>query len=314
MQEITLGRSSLKTSRLAYGTWRIAGSWDPAAVTAKARNTGVQTLIAAYESGFTLFDLADIYCGGVSEEIMGQTLRRVSGMRARVVLSTKCGIRAANDSEKGAPYRYDFSAAHIIDACEHSLGRLGVEHVDLFQLHRPDYLMDPQEVARAFAALESSGKVRHFGVSNFRPSQVTLLQSALKAPLLVNQVEISLAKLDCLEDGTLDQCLTEGMTPMAWSPLGGGHLGEGVRKVLPSQENYRIGGVKRQLDILAREMGTSRWLVALAWLLKHPAGIVPIIGTTRTDRIHELAAVEDIQLMREQWYQLLTSARRQDLP
>ncbi len=314
MQEITLGPSGLKTSRLAYGTWRIAGSPETQGASAKDRERAIGRIVAAYESGYTLFDLADIYAGGVSEEVMGQTLRRVKGMRARVVLATKCGIRAANRPEKGDPYRYDLSAQHITEACEHSLRRLGVDCIDLLMLHRPDFLMDPHEVAGAFSALQAAGKARHFGVSNFRPSQVALLQGAVRTPLAVHQIEISLAHLDRLEDGSLDQCMAGHITPMAWSPLAGGHLGEGARKVLPAQEKYAVGGVKRWLDRIARELGRSRWLVALAWLLKHPAGIVPVIGTTRTDRIHEYAAVDEIRLTREQWYQLITSARRQDLP
>jgi predicted oxidoreductase len=174
--------------------------------------------------------------------------------------------------------------------------------------------MDPDEIAKAFAKLKKAGKVKHFGVSNFKPSQVAALQSALKQPLLVNQVEISLSQLEPFEDGTLDQCLAENITPMAWSPLGGGHLGDGAKEVLPSQEGYRTGKIRRALDKLAREFGVSRGAIALAWLLQHPAGIVPVVGTTQPERIKELTAADAIEMTREQWYSLFTAARKTDLP
>jgi len=314
MQQTTLGKSTLKVSQLSYGCWRIAGTWNSNRVTPQARKEGARRVIAAYEAGFTFFDLADIYCDGVAEEIFGEALRKSKSLRRTAVIATKCGIRPANIPSAGAPYRYDFSTEYITKSCDDSLKRLGVDCIDLFLLHRPDYLMDPSHVAKAFTRLKKAGKVKHFGVSNFKPSQIATLQRALKQPLLVNQVEISLSQLEPLEDGTLDQCLTESITPMAWSPLGGGHLGDGAKEVLPSQEGYRTGKIRRALDKLAREFGVSRGAVALAWLLRHPAGIVPVIGTNRIERIKELTAADAIQLTREQWYSLFTTARKNDLP
>tara|TARA_B100000029_G_scaffold186451_1_gene183810 strand:+ start:866 stop:1888 length:1023 start_codon:yes stop_codon:yes gene_type:complete len=313
MQTVPLGNSTLKATRLAYGCWRVAGTWERERVTPQARASGVQAIITAHEAGYKFFDLADIYCDGVSEEIFGQARRKVRALQRSAVIATKCGIRPPNSPE-GAPYRYDFSANHIIKSCDASLKRLGAERIDIYQLHRPDYLMDPDEVAKAFTKLKKAGKVKHFGVSNFSPSQVVLLQSALKQKLLVNQVEISLSQLGPLEDGTLDQCLAEKITPMAWSPLGGGHLGDGARQVLPSQEGYRAGKIRRALDKLAREHGVSRGAIALAWLLRHPARIIPIVGTTKPARIQELAQADNIELTREQWYALFTAARKTDLP
>jgi predicted oxidoreductase len=314
MQKTQLGNSTLKVSRLAYGCWRIAGTWDRSHVKPPGRAGGIQALINAHESGFTFFDLADIYCDGVSEEIFGEARRKIKGLRRSAVVSTKCGIRPPNTPNPGSPYRYDFSADYIIRSCDASLQRLGMDCIDVYQLHRPDYLMEPAEVAKAFTKLKKAGKVKHFGVSNFRPAQITLLQSALKQPLLVNQVEISLSQLAPLEDGILDQCMAEKMTPMAWSPLGGGHLGDGAKQVLPSQEGYRAGKIRRALDKLARDFGVSRGAVALAWLLRHPAGIIPIIGSIRPAHIKELALADTIKLTREQWYTLYTAARKTDLP
>ena len=311
MKEVRIGKSTLRVSRLAFGCWRIAGTWEARKVNAKARESGLKAILAAYETGYTLFDLADIYCEGISEELFGLALKQSKSLKKSAVIATKCGIRIP---EAGETYRYDLSANYIIQSCENSLQRLGVDCLDIYQLHRPDWLMDPNEVAKAFAKLKKAGKVRHFGISNFKPSQVSLLQSALKDSLVVNQIEISLLQLASFEDGTLDQCQQHKITPMAWSPLAGGYLGDGKSNVLPSQEKYKPIKIRRRLDTLARELGTSRSAIALAWLLKHPSGIIPIIGTTKPSRIRELAEADQIELSHEQWYTLLTSALKEDLP
>jgi predicted oxidoreductase len=308
MKTIPLGKSSLHASRLAFGCWRIAETEEMGATVGRA------AILAAFDAGFTLFDHADIYCDGRAESAFGAVLRELPAMRERVVIATKCGIRKAGEPSAAAPFRYDFSAGHIIRSCEGSLHRLGVETIDLYQLHRPDWLMNPDEVAAAFAELRDQGKVRAFGASNFRPSQVAALQRACPAPLAVNQVEISLACLDCFEDGTLDQCLAECITPLAWSPLGGGLLADGARNLLPWQEKYRVEGFLNTLDVEAGAHGTTRGNVALAWLLKHPAGIVPIVGSTRPEKIREAADAAEIELTREAWYRLLEAARGEKLP
>ena len=314
MQTIPLGVSSLSSSRLAYGCWRVAGSWNPAEVTAQGRAEGTRAILAAFEAGFTLFDTADIYCHGESERILGESLKAASGMRDRVVIATKGGIRPAGDPTADAPSRYDFSAPHIIGACERSLKRLGIETIDLYMLHRPDYLADPEEIARAFSELKAGGKVRWFGVSNFRPMLVTALQAACLMPLVVHQIEISLARLDAFTDGTLDQCLIERITPMAWSPLAAGLLGAGAKRLLPAQESYRPEKFLPALDAVAKARGASRTTVALAWLLNHPSEILPVIGSTNPERIRQAATAVDLRLTREEWYRLLIAARGEPLP
>jgi predicted oxidoreductase len=250
----------------------------------------------------------------MAEQIFGQVLKSVPGMRERVLIATKCGIRKPGEPAADSPVRYDFSAEHILRSCEQSLKRLGVDRIDLYQLHRPDYLMDPTEVAGAFSKLKQEGKVREFGVSNFHPSQLTALQSACPMPLIVNQVEISLANLSSLENGILDQCLTSQITPLAWSPLAGGQLGSGARRLLPSQERYRPAPIVAELDIVAKRKKLSRSAIALAWLLKHPAGIVPILGSTNPETIRDAANAAEIDLTREEWYRLLEAARGERLP
>ena len=314
MQTIRLGISSLASSRLAYGCWRSAGSWNPAEVTPESQAIGRRGIIAAYEAGYTLFDNADIYCRGVCEQILGRVLREVSGLRERVLIATKCGIRFGGDPLPDSPQRYDFSGEYIVSACEQSLKRLDLETIDLYMLHRPDYLADAHEIAGAFAQLQEAGKVRCFGVSNFRPTLVTALQAACPMPLIVNQVEISLAKLDCLADGTLDQCLTAQITPLAWSPLGGGLLGDGAKSILPSLQGFQPAGIVKALEEIAKARGVSRTVVALAWLLKHPSRMIPILGSTDPQRIRDATRAAELDLTREEWYRLLLAARGAPLP
>jgi predicted oxidoreductase len=314
MQNIPIGVSLLRASRLAYGCWRVAGTWNPDEVTDASRAAGRRAIIAAYEAGYTLFDTADIYCHGESERILGDLLKEVSGMRDRVVILTKGGIRPAGDPQPDSPGRYDFSSTHLINACERSLQRLGIETIDIYMLHRPDLLAAPEEVAQAFSQLKTAGKVRCFGISNFRPITVIAFQAACPMPLVAHQVEISLAKLDAFTDGTLDQCQVERMTPMAWSPLAGGLIGDGATRLLPSQKGYRTDGYLPTLEAIAHARGVTRTTVALAWLLKHPARIMPVIGTTNPDRIREAAKAADLELTREEWYRLFIAARGEPMP
>jgi predicted oxidoreductase len=304
----------MNSSRLAYGCWRLAGTWNPAEITTEGRAAGRRAAIAAFETGYTLFDNADIYCRGEAEQILGQVLKEVPGMRERVQILTKCGVRPPNFPRPGSIHCWDFSADHIVSSCEGSLKRLGVDAIDIFMLHRPDYLADPEEIAKAFVQLRDAGKARWFGISNFRPSLVTALQVACPMPLIVHQVEISLAKLDPFTDGTLDQCLVEKITPMAWSPLAAGLIGDGAKRLLTAQQSYRPERFVPILDELAKEHGVKRTVVALAWLLKHPARIIPIIGSTNPDHIREAAKATELELTREEWYRLFTAARGEPLP
>ncbi len=191
-----------------------------------------------------------------------------------------------------------------------------METIDLYQLHRPDYLMDPAAVAGAFDALQSQGKVRFFGVSNFSPSQLTALQSACRQPLVVNQVEIHLGRLDVFSDGTLDQCLAQHVTPLAWSPLGGGLVTpEGNNNYgTPKKPREAVLPLVELLQRTARNYGATPAQVALAWLLKHPSGIVPIVGSVTPERIVEATRADETDLSREDWYRLLVGARGEPLP
>lgn len=313
MEKLKLGSSPLESSRIAYGCWRIAGSGDTKTDLLTARNA----VLAAFEAGITFFDLADIYCHGRAESAFGQLLHENHSLRKKITIGTKCGIRFADDPP-GAPYRYDSTAEHIMRSCDGSLRRLGIDRIDVYMLHRPDWLMEIDEVVKACQKLEKQGKVRDFGVSNFTPAQVELLGKSLQKtadlPIVVQQVELSLLKLDAFTDGTLDQCQMLNITPLAWSPLGGGHLADGPVNVLTSQAGYQAAAVVAELDSIAAARGSTRAAIALAWLLRHPAGIVPIIGSTNPERIKAAATAAQIELTREEWYQLLTAAMGGALP
>jgi predicted oxidoreductase len=314
MQTVQLGRSSLSCSRLAYGCWRITGNPEGGKTSPEAEANARKTVIAAYECGYTIFDLADIYSEGASEAIFGRALKEASGMRQRVLIATKCGIRKKGDPNPDSPYRYDFSADHVVRSCEQSLKRMGVETIDLYQLHRPDFLGDPQEVAEAFSKLKKSGKVREFGVSNFRPSLVAAFQKACPMPLIAHQSEISLARLDCLHDGTLDQCLAEQITPMAWAPLAAGRLADTGPIDLQAPDHAHRIHIRETLDLVARERGVTRSVAALAWLMKHPSKIIPVIGTTNPERIRDAINATEIELTRDEWYRLMEAACGERLP
>ena len=297
----TLGSSNLAPTRIAYGCWRLAGSEGGPRV---EREDGKRAVRAAIEAGINFFDHADIYGRSECEQIFGDALRDLPGVRETLILATKCGIRPPWD---GRQHCYDSSRTHIVASVEDSLRRLGVDYVDLLMIHRPDYLGDPAEIAGAFEHLRTQGKARWFGVSNFRPSQVTALQSAMDAPLIVNQVEVSLGTLACLDDGTLDQCLSSKMTPLAWSPLAKGRL-------LGAPQNEIDAALFPVLDATATRHGVTRSAIAIAWLLRHPARMVPIVGTVNPVHLKEALAADRVTLSREEWYELLIAARGTKLP
>ncbi|MEO1246770.1 MAG: aldo/keto reductase [Pseudomonadota bacterium] len=296
MQTIPLGNSDTEVSRLVYGCMRLVGDGS-----AGQRARGKRAILAAVDAGYTIFDHADIYAGGECESLFGEVLAESPALRDQLFIVSKCGIRFAGDPDEDAPQRYDFSRAHIVRSVEASLSRLRIERLDLLLLHRPDYLFDAREVAATLVELEMSGKVRRFGVSNFSPSQVLLLNAACELPIEVNQLEINLHRTAALTDGTLDQCQRLGMTPQAWSPLAGAVPGVGGKR-FSADDTARI---RAELLRQAKRYGVEDWLIALAWLLRHPARIAPVVGTTTPERIHMAVKALDVDYSREDWYRLL---------
>jgi predicted oxidoreductase len=317
MKTIPLGTTDLQVTRLCYGAMRISGSWDRDKVDAAAIEKGIKSLESAVEAGYNFIDHADIYGDTTCEMIHGLALKKHPEWREQLVVATKCGIRF-EDEPPGTPHRYDFSSEHIRWSIDESLKRLQLDRVDLYQLHRPDYLADPDEIAQALINIHKAGKVRYFGVSNFKPSLVNALQAALPFPLVSNQVAISLLRMDTFEDGTLDQCLEKKMTPLAWSPLAGGQLGMAFdeKAPLPPDDNPKAAIIMRLRPLLAtiaKEYGVSPLAVVLAWLMRHPSKIIPIIGTVRPEAIKASVEADTFTLDRDNWYRILRVSRGQKL-
>jgi predicted oxidoreductase len=317
MKTQALGATDLQVTRLCYGAMRIAGGWDKEKVDAATIERGIRSLESAVEAGYTFIDHADIYGDTMCETIHGLALGRHPDWRDKLVVATKCGIRF-EDEPPGTPHRYDFSGEHIRWSIDESLRRLKLERIDLYQLHRPDWLADPEDIAAALVDLHAAGKVRYFGVSNFRPSLVDAVQSALPFPLVSNQVEIHFLRLACFEDGTLDQCLARKMTPLAWSPLAAGRLAAAIDEKAPQPKSEAdVAAVARLRPVLAdvaQAYGATPLAVLLAWQMRHPSGIIPIYGSTRPEAIKEATKADSITLDRESWYRILRAARGQKLP
>ena len=292
---------SVRLSRLVFGTMRL-GAWGAGLdITAQ-----LSLIEAAADLGLTTIDLADIYGGYTTEQEVGRALALDPSLRSRLQLVSKCGIRMVSDARPHHRIKhYDASRSHIIDSVENSLRALRTDHLDLLLIHRPDVLLDPDEVAEAFSTLQQAGKVRSFGVSNFTPSQFTLLHS--RFPLLTNQVEASLLHLPPFEDGTLDQCLQLKLPPMIWSPFAGGDL-------FTSGASPRIERIRSTALGLTEHYKCTEDQLYLAWLLHHPAKMLPVIGTTRLDRVQRAAKALDLQLTREHWYELWTASTGQEVP
>lgn len=317
MRTTPFGQSDLLSTRLIYGCMRIPGTWDVDKIDDTRRREAFAALDAAVGAGYNHFDHADIYAHGECETIFGGYLRANPGLRDRIIITTKCGIRwmgdpPSQDQTRAAPHRYDFSAEWIESSCEGSLRRLGIDTIDVYLLHRPDLLMDPHEIAAAFDRLHAAGKVRHFGVSNFTPSQTSLLQAALDRPLVCNQIEVHPLRLSPFEDGTLDDLYKRGITPTSWSPVAGGRLFQDGGGDAPDDQHHTA--LLGALDVEAADQGVSRAAILMAWLLKHPSGILPIVGSRNPGRIRDAVAGESIDLSREAWYRILLAARGKPLP
>jgi predicted oxidoreductase len=319
-----IANTDLDVSRLAYGCMQLGGTWDRKPLGEGDTARAERLVHTALEQGINLFDHADIYTYGKSEAVFGEVLRRQPGLRGQIVLQTKCGIRFPDDPQAGDPGRYDFSYEHILRAVAGSLRRLQTDHVDLLLLHRPDALVEPDEVARAFDELERAGQVRYFGVSNHTPGQIELLRRSVRQPLVVNQVELSLLHAPLINDGvvanqapgayqaaagTLDYCRLHDITVQAWGAVANGRLIDP-----PARAEPRVRAAAKAVADLAKAKGTSREAIALAWLLRHPAGIQPLVGTTQPARISASCQADAVTLSREEWYRLFAAARGAAMP
>jgi aryl-alcohol dehydrogenase-like predicted oxidoreductase len=303
-----LGNTDIEVGAIAFGCWRFAGT-DVA--TARAR------IEAALDAGMTLIDTADVYgldnnCPwGAAEYLLGQVFAEAPELRDRMVLATKGGIHLGPDHQgrAGLGVPYESGGEWITHACDASLRRLNTDVIDLYQIHRPDLLAHPADVAATLTSLVESGKVRHIGVSNYSGSQLAALMAHLEIPLVSVQPEFSIAHYAPIDDGVLDLAMTHNLTPLAWSPLAGGRLINSTARG-GSASDPRLAAIHEAMDDIARTHSTDRTGVALGFVLAHPSGAIPIIGTGNVDRITASAAAAEIKLNKAECYRLLAAAGR----
>ena len=300
MKYIKIANSDINASEISLGCMRISNM----------PNQEISTLIhTALDEGINFFDHADVYGDGKSEEKFSEALYMNPGLREKVILQTKCGIR--KDS-------FDFSKEHILEAVDGSLKRLRTDYVDVLLLHRPDALVEPEEVAEAFTILENSGKVKHFGVSNQNPMQIALLKRYVPFPLIANQLQFSIAHSAMIRSGIhvnmqtddavdrdgsiLDYCRLHDITIQAWSPFQHGFFAG------PFLENLQYAELNARMQHIADIKGVTKTAIAIAWILRHPAGIQPIVGTMNIIHLKDICEAPDAELTRKEWYEIYTAA------
>lgn len=292
---------TLTMDRIVHGHWRLL-DWKFSPEELLNFIEGVADL------GIRTIDTADIYGGFSCEEAFGEALKRKKGLREQLTIVTKCGIVfPCAQRPQYTSHHYDQTKAHIVESAEQSLRNFGTDYLDLLLIHRPSPFMDPEEVAEAFLELHQAGKVRNFGVSNFKPSQVALLSSALKMPLVTNQVEISPLQLSVFEDGTMDDAMTRKMPVMAWSPLAGGDIF--------SHTSERVDQVRKTLLAVGERFNENRIdTLVYAFLLSHPGKILPIVGSGRLDRIKNALDALPLRFTAEEWLAVYKASMGKNLP
>lgn len=299
MKYINIGGSGIHGSAVQLGCMRIANM---------ERNDVTQLIETAFDSGINMFDHADIYGKGKSEEVFADAFKQTSLKREQIILQSKCGIR---------PGFFDFSKQHILSSVDQILTRLQTDYLDILLLHRPDALMEPEEVAEAFHQLQAAGKVRQFGVSNQHPGQMELLNRALSVKLVANQLQLSVTNTGMIDAGlnvnmtnnesvhhdgqVLDYCRLHHITIQAWSPLQYGFF-EGT--FIGNEQYPELNEV---LNRIANEQQVTAEAIAVAWIMRHPAQMQVVIGTTKQQRVRDMAQAAHVQLSREQWYEIYRS-------
>lgn len=301
MKKIMLGKSGLQVPNIAVGCMRINGV---------DKNEAVAFIDKSLELGANFFDHADIYGAGTCEEIFADAFDMSPRKRETIILQSKCGIKPG--------VMFDFSKEHILNSVDGILSRLRTEYLDILLLHRPDALVEPEEVAEAFDQLEKSGKVRYFGVSNQKPMQIQLLQKHVKQPLVANQLQLSITNANMISNGLevnmltdkavdrdgsiLDFCRLHDITIQPWSPYQFGFF-EGV-----FLDNDKFPELNAKINKVAEKYNVSNTTVAMAWLLRHPANMQPVTGTMNVKRLEEICLASELYLSREEWYEIYLSA------
>lgn len=300
MKQIKIANSDLNASEISLGCMRISG------MTSQEISTLIHT---ALDQGINFFDHADVYGGGKSEQKFADAINMNANLREKMLLQTKCGIRRAS---------YDFSKEHILEAVDGSLKRLRTDYVDVLLLHRPDALVEPEEVAEAFDILQGNGKVKYFGVSNQNPMQIELLSKYLEQKIIINQLQFSITNTGMVDAGInvnmeidasinrdgsiLDYCRLNEITIQPWSPFQYGFF-EGV-----FLDNEKFPELNDKINAIAEAKGVPNTAIAVAWILRHPARMQPIVGTTNPDRLKDICKASDITISRQEWYEIYLAA------
>ncbi|MDF2615185.1 MAG: aldo/keto reductase [Clostridia bacterium] len=320
-----IGNKSLPEQYIIYGAMGLGGAWEEDTPITEAHiEEAHAALSTALECGISFFDLADIYKAGKSETVFGHYLKENPGMREKIIIQSKVGIRLT-----GAPFgsRFDFSYSHIIEATDGILKRLNTDYLDILLLHRPDPLMSRDELKRAIDELFNQGKIRALGVSNMDHHQIQLIESYTGRKIVANQLELSLLKTDFVASavgfnnsvgknldfplGTLEYCMLNDVSLQSWSPLARGIYS---KQTIDESTPKTICQTKEILGRIAKNKGTSIDSIVLAWLMKHPSKINPVIGTTKPERIKNAVEAFNVQLTRDEWYELLVASRGQRMP
>ncbi len=287
-------------SPIVAGMWRLC-DWQ------YSTDELLRFIESCIDLGVTTFDHADIYGDYSCEELFGKALAKSPALRDKMQLLSKCDITLVSDKRpEHSIHGYDTSKEHILKSVETSLTKLCTDHLDLLLLHRPDPLMDADEAAEALTTLKDSGKVLAVGVSNFTVSQFELLASRLSVSLVTNQIEFSVLNMDALDDGTLDQCQQRRIRPMAWSPFGGGRLFQ--------EKSEQAERVRNTLQTIGADLNASLDQIALAWILKHPARILPVLGTGKIDRVRQAVKALNLELSRDQWFAVWEASKGHEVP
>jgi predicted oxidoreductase len=299
--QIALSKHGPDVSRIVHGLWRLA-EWN------KSKREIVALIHGCLKEGISTFDHADIYGDYTCESLFGAALAEAGIERSAIQLVTKCGIKLVSANRpQHRVHGYDTGCSHIITSVENSLKCLRTDYIDLLLIHRPDMLMDPREINEAFVRLRQSGQVHYFGVSNFLPSQFEMLASKLDVPLVTNQIEYSVVNLGAHADGSIDLCQKLEISPMAWSPLGGGRLFR--------NDSDQAKRLRETLTRIGRDLGgASLDQVAIAWILKHPVRFVPVLGTGNPARIRKAVESLDLELSTDQWFEIRLASLGQDVP
>ena len=324
MKTYRIPNTDLDVSRLAYGSWHMGGNWDKTPPTDDIKARAEELIRTAYEQGINHIDLADIYTMGKSDEVVGHALKENAGLREKLVLQEKVGIVVGHNPDFSLPSRFDFSYEHLVKEVEGSLKRLGTDYVDILAFHRPDPLVELEEIAKAAEFMYKQGMVRYFGVSNHSAAQIELLKKYIEFPLVVNQLELNLLHHHLISsgilvnmtgfdyantNGVLEYCRLHDIMIQAWSPVAGGKLFNPADDAPENEKNTAA-----LISKLAQEKNTTPEAIAFAWLLRHPMGIQPIVGTLKASRIIDSVPADDVELSRQEWYSLLEAARGASVP